>query len=73
MALSCMPMPIYVPAMDIANQQWAGGATDTVLDLPGVPGAQIIIAAHSTIRPDGTRAPVQMYTSPVNTSPVQAP
>lgn len=61
-----MPMPIYLPMMDLANETLAGGDHEVVLPLPGVPGVEVVIAPHSTIRSDGMRGPVWMYTSPVN-------
>lgn len=68
-----MPMPIYLPVMNLANYSLAGGDTEVVLPLPGVPGAEVIIAPHSTIRSDGQRGPVWMYTSPVNSLTIPMP
>ncbi|MBA3845450.1 MAG: phosphatase PAP2 family protein [Planctomycetes bacterium] len=68
-----LPMPIYLPRMDLANEALAGDDAEVILPLPGVNGAEIVIAPRSTIRADGTRGPVWMYTSPVNAQAVPMP
>jgi methionine-rich copper-binding protein CopC len=68
-----MPMPIYLPTVDLSQEVLAGGDDEVVLTLPGVTGVEVIIAPHSTIRSDGTRGPVWMYTSPVNAMAVPMP
>jgi len=66
-------LPINLPRMDRSNETLAGGDEEVVLALPGLPGAEIIIAPHSTIRADGTRGPVWMYTSAVNGQAIPMP
>lgn len=65
-AVNRLPMPIYLPQMDISGETLVGGATDVELAMPGLPGWTVTILANSTYRADGVRAPLRMYTSPVN-------
>ena len=68
-----MPMPIYLPTMDRANEVLAGGDQEVTITIPGSTGAQVVIAPHSTIRADGVRGPVWMFTSPVNAMAIPMP
>ena len=68
-----MPMPIYLPTMDRSNEVLAGGDQEVTITIPGSTGAQVVIAPHSTIRADGVRGPVWMFTSPVNAMAIPMP
>lgn len=52
--------PCFLPTVAVAGLVTVGGDQDVTLSMPSMPTYQVTISAHSTIHPDGTRAPVAM-------------
>lgn len=65
-------MPIYLPVLDDAGSQVAGGALDVTLNMEGIPGASLTIFANSVTCPDGSPECDIMFTQ-VNKERVPMP
>jgi len=80
MAIEALPgvinelrQPVILPFLDLEGAKLVGGDEDVVLEMAGVPGFALKVFAHSTVLPDGTRAPVVMSSSQVSFNRVPMP